>query len=166
MLPNGFPFYVIFYEVWLYVCVHNSCIILVYLFKDPNKYVALKCFTNLMVNGKQRELSLQDLTLMYSDLRLELNKLSTVDHPYIVQFLGLCMVSFSLLLEWAPKGNLEQIITEYRLANTWICPDAVAKTVYQVSLYVTMKLLLLCNRQYSIRLTFSCKKCVHACSIG
>ena len=104
-----------------------------YLFKDPSKYVALKCFTNWMVNGKQRELSLQDLTLMYSDLRLELNKLSTVDHPYIVQFLGLCMISFSLVLEWAPKGNLEQIITEYRLANTWICPDAVAKTVYQVS---------------------------------
>jgi len=104
----------------------------VYLFKDPSKYVALKCFTNLMINGKQRDLSLQDLTFMYSDLRLELNKLSTVDHPHIVQFLGLCRISFSLVLEWAPKGNLEHIITEYRLANTCICPDAVAKTVYQV----------------------------------
>ena len=96
-----------------------------------------------MVNGKQMDLSLQDLTFMYSDLRLELNKLSTVDHPHIVQFLGLCLISFSLVLEWAPKGSLEQIITEYRLASTWICPDAVAKTVYQVGLiplYITIKI--------------------------
>ena len=85
-----------------------------------------------MVNGKLRDLSLQDLTLMYSDTRLELNKLSTVNHPHIVQFLGLCMISFSLVLEWAPKGNLDEMITEYRLANTWMCPDTVAKTVYQV----------------------------------
>jgi len=100
--------------------------------QDPNKYVALKCFTNLIINGKLREHSLKDLAMMYATTRLELNKLSSADHPNIVKFIGLCAVSFSFILEWAPKGNLDQVLKEYRLADTWICPDVVAKTVHQV----------------------------------
>ncbi|XP_065917168.1 leucine-rich repeat serine/threonine-protein kinase 1-like isoform X2 [Dysidea avara] len=100
---------------------------------DPNKHVALKCFTNLIINGKLREHSLQDLAMIYATTRLELNKISLADHPNIVQFVGLCVVSFSFLLEWAPKGNLDQVVNEYRVADIWICPDAVAKTVHQVS---------------------------------
>ncbi|XP_065916963.1 leucine-rich repeat serine/threonine-protein kinase 1-like isoform X2 [Dysidea avara] len=110
-----------------------SSVYKVKLISDSSKYVALKSFTNFFVNGKQKDLSLRDLAVMYCDIRLELNKLSTVSHPNIVQFLGLCIVSFSILLEWAPKGNLNDIISEYRLADMWICPDAVAKTVHQVS---------------------------------
>jgi len=105
--------------------------------KDSSKCAALKCFTNLFVNGKQRDLSLHDLAVMYCDTRLEVNKLSTVDHPNIVQLLGLCVVSYSILLEWAPKGNLNDIIDEYILADMWICPDAVAKTVYQVCCFIS-----------------------------
>jgi len=104
--------------------------------QDPSRHVALKCFTNSFVNGKQRDLSLQDLAVMYCDVRLELNKLSTVDHSNIVQFLGFCVVSFSILLELAPKGNLNDIIGEYRLADLWICPDAVARTVHQVCCFI------------------------------
>ena len=96
--------------------------------------VALKCFTNLSINGKLRDIELRELAMWYSDMRLEVNKLSTVDHPNIVQFLGLCVVSFSIILEWAPKGNLDQMIDEYRIADTWICPDVVALTVHQVCL--------------------------------
>jgi len=70
--------------------------------------------------------------MMYATTRLELNKLSQADHPNIVQFVGLCVVSFSFLLEWAPKGNLDQVVGEYRSAETWICPDTVAKTLHQV----------------------------------
>ena len=74
---------------------------------------------------------------MYADMRVEVNKLSIVDHTNIVQFLGLCVVSFSILLEWAPKGNLDHIIDECIQANLWICPDTVAKTVFQVLRYYT-----------------------------
>ena len=104
--------------------------------QDPSRHVALKCFTNLIINGKLREHSLQDLAVMYATTRMELNKLSLADHPNIVQFIGLCVVSFSFLLEWAPKGNLDQVLKEYRLADTWICPDVVAKTVHQVCAYI------------------------------
>jgi len=78
------------------------------------------------------DIPVQELTRIYADMRVEVNKLSTVDHPNIVQFLGLCVVSFSILLEWAPKGNLDQIIDKYMQADMWICPDTVAETVYQV----------------------------------
>ena len=94
--------------------------------------IALKCFTNFYINGKLREIELKELAMWYSDMRLEVNKLSTVNHPNIVQFLGLSVVSFSILLEWAPKGNLDQIIKEHRIADTWICPDVVAGTLRQV----------------------------------
>jgi len=106
-----------------------SVLIYVYNLKDD---VALKCFINLYINGKLMEIELKDLAMRYSDMRSEVNKLSTVNHPNIVQFLGLCVVSFSILLEWAPKGNLEHVINEHRIADTWICPDAVAATVHQV----------------------------------
>jgi len=84
--------------------------------------------------------------MWYSDMRLEVNKLSTVDHQNIVQFLGLCVVSFSILLEWAPKGNLDQMIDEHRIADTWICPDVVAQTVHQVckSLHGTFLFIIIC----------------------
>jgi len=103
-----------------------------YIFIKDN--VALKCFTNLCINGKLRDIELKELAMWYSDMRLEVNKLSTVDHPNIVQFLGLCVVSFSIILEWAPKGNLDQMIDEHRIADTWICPDVVALTMHQVCL--------------------------------
>lgn len=69
---------------------------------------------------------------MYADMRLEVNKLSSVDHPNIIKFLGLCVVSFSFLLEWAPKGNLDHMMREYKLAGFPICPGAIAITIVQV----------------------------------
>jgi len=89
-----------------------------------------------MVSGVRKELSLQDFAVAYSDIRMELNKLSSIYHPNIVKFHGLCIISFSFLLEWAPKGNLYNIVKDYKLADLWICPDAVANTVYQVNLYM------------------------------
>ena len=108
--------------------------------QDPKQYVALKCFTAQIINNinKERKCTLQNLTRMYTDMRLELNKLSSVDHPNIVQFLGLCVISFSFLLEWAPKGNLGQIIEEYKLSESPVCPDTVAVTVLQVSCLLTL----------------------------
>ena len=85
-----------------------------------------------MFNGKLKDLTLQDFAVAYSNIRTELNKLSSTSHPNIVTFLGLCVISFSFLLEWAPKGSLANITKEYKLADVWICPDALAITVYQV----------------------------------
>ena len=105
-------------------------------------------------------------------MRVEINKLSTVDHPNIVQFLGLCVVSFSIILEWAPKGNLNQIIDEYIQADLWICPDTMAKTVFQVLRYRTCMLVVCLFMILSVGQTCSTKHlnlvyhvcvCVHTC---
>ena len=65
-------------------------------------------------------------------MRLELNKLLSVDHPNITRCLGLCVISFSFLLEWAPMGNLKEIIETYKLAEFAVSPDTAATTVLQV----------------------------------
>lgn len=95
----------------------------------------MKCFADSIVGENLKDQPISELARIYADMRVEVNKLSTVDHPNIVQFLGLCVVSFSMLLEWAPKGNLGQVMTEYKEKDVWICPDTVAKTVYQVMLW-------------------------------
>ena len=100
--------------------------------QEPDQYAALKCFTKDIINDKVRKYTLQDLAGVYASIRLELNKLSSVEHPYIIKFLGLCVISFSFLLEWAPKGSLHQIIQSYKLAESVICPDTAALTVLQV----------------------------------
>ena len=72
---------------------------------------------------------------MYSNIRMELNKLSSINHPHIIEFLGLCVISFSFLLEWAPKGSLREIIQAYKLAEFAVCPDTVTSTILQVCAY-------------------------------
>ena len=101
--------------------------------QDSRKYAALKCFTKPFIIDQQ-DLTIQDLTKIYADIRLEVNKLTSVDHLYIVHFLGLCVISFSFLLEWAPRGDLDQIIDKYQDAEFPICPDTVATTVLQVNI--------------------------------
>lgn len=68
-------------------------------------------------------------------MRLELNKLLLVNHPNITEFLGLCVISFSFLLEWAPMGSLKEIIQTYKLAEFAVSPETVATTVLQVCGY-------------------------------
>ena len=80
-------------------------------------------------------MTIEVLVRVYTDIRLELNKLTITDHPNIIQFLGLCTISFSFLLEWAPRGDLDQIISKYKNAQFPICPNTVATTILQVSIY-------------------------------
>ena len=84
----------------------------------------------------QQDFSKQDLARVYADVRLEVKNLTSIEHPNIVQFLGLCVVSFSFLLEWAPMGDLEQTIDQFEHSGFLICPDTVANTILQVILCV------------------------------
>ena len=114
--------------------------------QDSRKYAALKCFTKPFIIDQQ-DLTIQVLTKIYADIRLEVNKLTSVDHPHIVQFLGLCVISFSFLLEWAPRGDLDQIIDKYQDAEFPISPDTIATTILQVNiLYVAVVLIMLLYR--------------------
>ena len=95
----------------------------------------MKCFTKPFIINQQ-DLTIQKLATTYGDVRLELNKLASIDHPNIVHFLGLCVISFSFLLEWAHKGDLEQIISKYQNDEFPIRPDTVATTLAQVGVIV------------------------------
>ena len=97
----------------------------------------MKCFTKPSIIDQQN-FTIEELATTYGDVRLELNKLTSIDHPNIVQFLGLCVISFSFVLEWAHKGDLEQIIGKYQHAEFPICPDTVATTLAQVNLIMCM----------------------------
>ena len=97
----------------------------------------MKCYTKPSIIDQQ-DFTIEELATTYGDVRLELNKLTSIDHPNIVQFLGLCVISFSFVLEWAHKGDLEQIIDKYQHAEFPIRPDTVATTLAQVNLIMCM----------------------------
>ena len=73
-----------------------------------------------------------ELTRSYSDMRFELNKLSTLSHPYIVKFIGVLTNPHSFVLEWAPLKSLEHIRQQHAKEKEPFCPASVAKVLMQV----------------------------------
>lgn len=73
-----------------------------------------------------------ELTRSYSDMRFELNKLSTLSHPYIVKFIGVLTNPHSFVLEWAPLKSLEHIRQQHAKEKEPFCPTSVAKVLMQV----------------------------------
>lgn len=68
----------------------------------------------------------------YADIRLELNKLCSSSHDYIVHFIGMTVDPLSFILEWAPMGSFRKILLDYRDARCTICPESVLLTIQQV----------------------------------
>ena len=73
-----------------------------------------------------------ELTRSYSDMRFELNKLSTLSHPYIVKFIGVLTNPHSFVLEWAPLKSLEHIRQQHAKEKEPFCPMSIAKVLMQV----------------------------------
>ena len=73
-----------------------------------------------------------ELTRSYSDMRFELNKLSTLSHPYIVKFIGVLTNPHSFVLEWAPLKSLEHIRQQHTIKSEPFCPTSIAKVLMQV----------------------------------
>ena len=69
----------------------------------------------------------------YADMRYELNKLSTLDHPYIVRFIGVLTNPHSFVLEWAPMKSLEHIRANHAQHHTPLCAQSIFLTLLQVS---------------------------------
>lgn len=102
-----------------------------------------------MISTQVRDLlghseSLDMIVDKYADIRLELNKLCSASHEYIVQFIGLTVNPLSFILEWAPMGSLRKILVGYREARCTICPESVLLSIQQVfiicieDLYISM----------------------------
>ena len=102
--------------------------------QDPSQDVALKCVAEEDV----KDLSPVDLCQAYADVRLEFNKLISIDHCHIVKCIGFCVMSLSFVLELAPLGSLKSIIERHRKNGFYICPNSLVDIVKQVELqYLT-----------------------------
>ena len=93
--------------------------------------MALKCFVRGM--GEAKTVTLEDLSQTYADVRLEFNKLVSIDHPYIVKCIGFSVISMSFVLELAPLGSLKSIMNEYRSSGYYLCPNSLIDTMKQVN---------------------------------
>ena len=76
--------------------------------------------------------SLENLASTYGFMRIELNKLSSADHPNILRFIGLTVVPPAIVLEYAPLGSLHDVSNQYKEKNCPICPSSLAMILYQV----------------------------------
>lgn len=79
--------------------------------------------------------SLDVIVDKYADIRLELNKLCSSSHKYIVRFIGMTIDPMSFILEWAPIGSFRKILSDYRDAHCAICPESVLLSIQQVITY-------------------------------
>ena len=100
-----------------------------YLLQDPVKQVAVKSFFGGKISPED-----EDLPQIYADIRVELNKLITVDHPHIVNLIGFCVTSLSFVLEWAPLGSLKNLLLQsYKSTGNHFCPESIFHTIKQVN---------------------------------
>ena len=89
--------------------------------------MALKSFTKDL-----NDLTLEELSETFADVRSEFNKLVSIDHDHIVKCIGFCVISLSFVLELAPLGNLKDIMESYRRSGYYICPNSLVNTIKQV----------------------------------
>ena len=68
----------------------------------------------------------------YADMRYELNKLSMLEHNYVVQFVGLLANPWSFILEWAPLMSLAKIKDAHQKEFKHICPVSLCIILLQV----------------------------------
>ena len=117
-----------------YILIDRMSLIAV--LQDPVKQVAVKSFTGGPLSsfiGGPLSSQVENLPQIYADIRVELNKLITVDHPHIINLIGFCVTSLSFVLEWAPLGSLKSLLLEsYKSAGFHFCPEALFHTIKQV----------------------------------
>ena len=99
--------------------------------QNPPQDVALKCFTRGMGEAKTN-ITLEDLSQTYADVRMEFNKLVSIEHDHIVKCIGFSVISMSFVLELAPQGSLKSIMNKYRSSGYYLCPNSLVDTMKQV----------------------------------
>jgi len=71
----------------------------------------------------------------YKDVRKEIDKLLYFKvHPNIVNVIGVFSNPHGIVLELAPKGDLQSVINEYHYRDNLICSTALLLTMQQASL--------------------------------
>ena len=80
--------------------------------------------------------SAAELTRTYGDMRYELNKLVSLRHDFIVQFIGVLTNPHCFVLEWAPMRTLENIRLNHYERRANICPTSLSLVLLQVCKFV------------------------------
>ena len=96
--------------------------------QDPVQHVAVKSCTGSMWNEDYNN----ELIQIYADIRQELNKLISLDHPNIVKCIGFCLSSLSFVLEWASFGSMTKVLENYKSCGYHLCPESVVDILQQV----------------------------------
>ena len=73
-----------------------------------------------------------ELIKNYSDMRYELNKLSSLAHPHIVRFIGVFTNPHSFVLEWAPEKTLQHIHQRPTDKSMNVCTTSLFLVLLQV----------------------------------
>ena len=82
--------------------------------------------------AEPKTITLDDLSQTYADVRMEFNKLVSIDHPHIVKCIGFSIISMAFVLELAPLGSLKTIMNDYRSSGYYLCPNSLIDTIKQV----------------------------------
>ena len=108
--------------------------------------MALKCFDRGLNEAKT--ITLEDLSQTYADVRMEFNKLVSIDHQYIVKCIGFSAICMAFVLELASQGSLKTVMNNYKSSGYHLCPNSLIDTIRQVSYVVPNNLLILCLLLY------------------
>ena len=73
-----------------------------------------------------------ELIKNYSDMRYELNKLSSLEHPHIVRFIGVFTNPHCFVLEWAPEKTLQHIHQKHAENSVNFCTTSLFLVLLQV----------------------------------
>ena len=119
----------------MYTC---TCIIFLFQYDpDISREVAVKEFRSSDMDY-DAEL---EVVKSYADMRYELNKLCTMEHTFVVEFVGLLTNPWSFILEWAPLMSLEKIRKSYeeqfrthKPEYHYLCPVSLYLILLQVSI--------------------------------
>ena len=80
-----------------------------------------------------------ELAQIYADVRLEFNKIESINHPNIVKCFGFCVSTLSFVLELAPLGSLKNIMNTYKSSGCHVCPSSVVDTFKQVLVNINVQ---------------------------
>ena len=58
--------------------------------------------------------------------------LHRLDHPNIIDFIGVVLQPLCFILEWAPNGSLSSLFKKFRKVDARISPGALQSTALQV----------------------------------
>ena len=130
----------------------NSFHLLRYHFRDRLCHLTISCIKCLMIcvlfqyveqwdsYVESQNIEMVYLVLrfyIYTQVRAEVSILSHLNHPNVIEFVGVVLHPLCFILEWAPGGSLKSIIEKYRKVDARISPMALQNSAYQVKYFIS-----------------------------